>query len=91
MRTPPGRLRRLRRALEAACAEPNAANLAAVADAFQATEYSTDEDDDEDVMKRRNDALEMYAIKPIARKLLEQLGPSAPEWLRQHVLGDEKA
>jgi hypothetical protein len=85
----PGRLKQLRQALETACAEPSAANMAAVGDAFQAVEFATDEDDDDDVMKRRNDALEMLSIKPLARKLLDQLGPSAPAWLRQHVLGEE--
>jgi hypothetical protein len=84
-----GRLEQLRRALEAACAAPDAANLAAAADAFQAVEFSTDEDDDDDVMSRRNDAVGMHAIEPLGRKLLEQLGPAAPAWLRRYVFGEE--
>jgi hypothetical protein len=86
-----GRLEQLRRALETACAEATAANIAAVADALQAVEFSTDEDDDDDVMARRNDAIEMYRIPPLSRRLLAQLGPSAPAWLRRYVLGDDEA
>jgi hypothetical protein len=86
--THPGRLEHLRKALEAACEDPSPANMALVGDAFQAVQFSTDEDDDDDVMKRRNDALELYAIQPLARKLMEQLGSSAPAWLREHVLGE---
>jgi hypothetical protein len=84
-----GRLEQLRRALEAACDAPTAANMHAVADAFQAVEFATDEDDDDDVMSRRNDAIEMYAIEPLGRKLVAQLGPSAPAWLRRAVLGKD--
>jgi hypothetical protein len=84
-----GRLEQLRRALELAIAAPTAANLAAVADAYQAVEFSTDEDDDHDATARRNDAVEMFAIEPLGRKLIAQLGPSAPAWLRSYVLGED--
>ena len=88
MSTHGGRLEQLRRALEAACAQPTAANMAAVADAFQAVEFSTDEDDDDDAMARRNDAIEMYVIEPLGRKLVAQLGSSTPAWLRRYVLDE---
>jgi hypothetical protein len=84
-----GRLEQLRRALEAACDAPSAENMAAVADAYQAVKFSVDEDDDVDAMARRNDALELYAIEPLGRKLLAQLGQSAPEWLRRYVIGED--
>jgi hypothetical protein len=77
-----------RRALEAACAQATAANMAAVADAFQVVEFSADEDDDDDAMARRNDAIEMYAIAPLGRKLVKRLGASAPAWLRTYVLAE---
>jgi hypothetical protein len=83
-----GRLDQLRRALEAACAAPSSTNMAALGDAFQAVKFATDEDDDDDVMARRNDAVEMHAIDPLARKLLAQLGPAAPAWLRHFVLSE---
>jgi hypothetical protein len=78
-----GRVEQLRRALALACARPTAAHMAAVADAFQAVEYSTDEDDDEDALARRNDAIEMYAVESLGRKLVERLGPLAPAWLHR--------
>ncbi len=84
-----GRLEQLRRALEAAIAEPTPANMAAVADAYQAVEFSTDEDDDADAAARRNDAIEMYAIGPLGKRLIARLGPSAPAWLRAYVLGED--
>ena len=83
-----GRLEQLRFALEEACADPNPTNLAALGDAFQAVEFSTDEDDDHDVMRRRNDAVETFAIEALGKKLVAQLGESAPHWLRRHVLGE---
>jgi hypothetical protein len=86
MNTDGGRLQQFRRALEAACAAPTAANMASVGDAFQAVEFSADEDDDDDAMARRNDAIEMYAIAPLGRRLVKRLGASAPAWLRTYVL-----
>jgi hypothetical protein len=83
-----GRLEQLRFALEHACEDPNPANMAAVGDAFQAVKFSTDEDDDVDVMKRRNDAVETYAIEVLGKKLVTQLGEAAPPWLRRHVYGE---
>lgn len=87
MSTRYGRLAQLRRAMEAAIAEPTTANLAAAGDAYQAVAFSTDEDDDEDATARRNDVVEMMAIRPLGRKLVEMLGPAAPAWL--HELAEE--
>lgn len=88
MTTRHGRLTQLRRALETAISEPTTANLATAGDAYQAVAFSTDEDDDEDATARRNDVVEMMAIRPLGRRLAQKLGPAAPAWL--HDLSDER-
>jgi nitroreductase len=83
------RLEQLRRALEAARTAPTAANLRAVAVAFETVEFS-DELDEDDLIARRNEAREREC-ESLGRELARQLGLSAPTWLRRHLLGEDLA
>lgn len=81
------RLDELRRALEAAIAEPTAPNMRALAEAYQVLELS--DGDGDDATERRNDATEFHVIDSLGRRLVMRLGPSAPGWLRRYALGEE--